>query len=791
MALALAALIVSALAVPAAGAAPANYKASSAGGGVVFFTTTEQLVSGDTDGRQDVYVRSFDSGVGDYVTRQVSTGPIGGNDAFGALFERASADGSRAFFSTDERLVAADTDQSADLYLRDPGKGTTTLVSQGGSGCAPACGNGAPDVGFAGATADGAAAFFITEERLTAGDADGTVDIYERDLGAESTVLVSAGESSCAPGCGNDDLQVVPWGISPNGAKVFFTTAERLSGADEDSAADIYARDLAAADTALVSQGDPSCTPGCGNSGAVPVFRGSSADGSRVFFTTDEPLAPGDEDTATDVYARDLPGGPTTLVSAGQAPELTANFAAASTDGSRVFFTTTEQLVGGDTNGATDVYTWSGGGPSLVTSGACTQGVGCGSTFNAITSGGETIVFTTTESLVGGDEDTSADVYAQDVEAGTPTLASRGAASCAPGCGNGAVAAIFNAISSDAAKILFTTAEQLAGQDLDPDTDVYLHDTAVAETTLSSPAGVCPFAEGCDVVFSGASGDGGHVFFQTGERLTVEDVDSESDVYERSEGETRIVSSGNSAVLGPATPVLEGTDPPSPGESTTPAILGQADPNTSIKIYETPDCSGAPVATGSSLELGGAGIAVSVAAGSTTSFRATATDGAGDTSACSGAVSYRQEIPPPPPPPPPPPDPEGESGTGGDTGGASGGASGGAPVKTHSGGIAYVTPATRITFGPSFKTRRRRAVFRFTDSTGQPGTRFICKLDRRRWRSCSSPKRLKRFRRGRHVFKVKAVNAAGAWEARPVKRRFKLVRRSKRPHHRGAGRGRR
>ena len=55
--------------------------------------------------------------------------------------------------------------------------------------------------------------------------------------------------------------------------------------------------------------------------------------------------------------------------------------------------------------------------------------------------------------------------------------------------------------------------------------------------------------------------------------------------------------------------------------------------------------------------------------------------------------------------------------------------------KTHSGGIVYVTPETRITFGPGLQDAARAAVFRFTDSTGQPGTSFLCKVDRRSWRA--------------------------------------------------------
>lgn len=90
-------------------------------------------------------------------------------------------------------------------------------------------------------------------------------------------------------------------------------------------------------------------------------------------------------------------------------------------------------------------------------------------------------------------------------------------------------------------------------------------------------------------------------------------------------------------------------------------------------------------------------------------------------------------------------------------------------------GLVYVVPHTRITFAPASKTRARRPIFRFTDSTGQEGTSFRCKVDRGGWRYCGSPLKLKRLNLGQHVFQVKAFNAIGAAEPAPVKRKFKVV----------------
>src|SRR5918996_5996724 len=117
---AFAALLVAAVAAPAANAADARYEDASADGSVVFFTTTDQMVTGDTDSRRDLFERSKDAAAGgEYVTRLVSVGPTGGNQAHDANFAAVSPDGTRAFFSTKESLVPGDTDQSTDVYMRN------------------------------------------------------------------------------------------------------------------------------------------------------------------------------------------------------------------------------------------------------------------------------------------------------------------------------------------------------------------------------------------------------------------------------------------------------------------------------------------------------------------------------------------------------------------------------------------------------------------------------------------------------------------------------------------------
>jgi Tol biopolymer transport system component len=771
---------------PAANATPASYRGSSADGKVVFFETDEQVVPGDTDTKRDVYERSYDAelGIESYVTRAVSIGPTGGNDAYNAQFDKASASGNIVFFSTEEALVEADTDHRSDVYERNLATGTTTLVSVGEAACAPICGSGPADANFAAANSDGTRVFFVTEERLTAADTDSAVDVYVRDLSDETTELVSTGSASCAPACGNGPFNIALRGISADGTHAFFTTEEQLSAADTDSTVDVYSHDLGSGTTTLVSQGGEGCAPVCGNGGSVPVFEGSSEDGLRVFFSTDEALVGADQDTATDVYARDLPNGPTILISGGTSSTEPVSFAAASADGTHVFFTTAESLLPEDEDSFNDVYEWSGGTLSLITPAECTSN--CGASFDAVSADSEAVVFSTPEQLSPGDTDSSVDIYTQQVGGGEPVLVSRGTGCGA--CGNGSADARFKRASADASRVVFTSSEVLSPEDGDSEDDIYARDIPDEETNLitTSPS-FCPLKKGnCGATFADVSSEGDRVFFTTVERFTLEDGDNETDVYERSLGTTpskdvtRLVSTGNSPdlELGPPAPKLEGTNPPSPAASTAPKIFGEAKAESTVKLYANSNCSGEPVAHGSAAQLASPGIAVVVGVGETARFWATA-EAEGFVSLCGSPISYTQENAP---------SGGGEEGGGGGggggsggggPGGGSGGSGGGGKAKgSGSGGgepIAYVTPHTRITFAPASKTRNRNPVFRFTDSTGQSGTRFRCKVDHHPWKRCSSPLRLKKLGRGRHTLAVRATNAIGADEPRPTSRRFKVV----------------
>jgi len=759
-------------------AAPASYDGISADGSVAVFSTTEKMVPGDTDNEEDVYVRAFDENLGEYITREVSIGPKGGNDTLPAHFDGISADGNEVFFSTRESLVAEDTDHKEDVYVRILSENRTVLASQGDPSCAAeGCGNGETDSSFAfgGVPAAGGKVFFTTSEQLNSADEDNSLDIYVRDLEAGTTELVSAGDSSCTVGsCGNGTQAASFRGTDEAGDKAYFVTTESLAEGDADGEeSDIYERDLTTGRTYLVSvPGNcPSTLPAGQN--CEPSFGGASPDGSHVFFETNERISGEDEDNSQDVYG--WSGGAPVLESIGPDGgngESIVTYAGTSGNGSTVYFQTSERLnTTEDTDSAEDVYQRSGGVTSLVSTGEEGKGNGgATATFSwaSTAPGPQVAVFRTGEQLTSEDEDNSQDVYER--SGGVTKLVSIG-----PAGGNGEVDASFAGASEDGSKIFFVTTESLVPQDTDSSLDVYMRS---GETTTLVSTGQINGNGEFPAALHGVSADGSKAFFTSQERLTEGDVDTETDVYGWTEGaSTLLVSAKNGLPIGPPPPTLEKTNPGSPNPSTTPAIVGQATAGALIRVYKTSDCSGEVVAQGAAEELASPGLTVTVpvAPGSTTNYRATA-EAEGIVSSCSNAVTYRQEDPPPPPP-----GEEGGGGGGGSGGSAGGGsASGGGGSGAGSGavvrnGIVYVTPLPRITFGPASKTRLRRPVFRFTDSTEQPGTKFFCRVDRKAWKACTSPTKLKKVKLGRHTFSVKAVNAVGMPSASPVKRQFKVV----------------
>ena len=151
----------------------------------------------------------------------------------------ASADGSRVFLRTVEQLVLEDDDNSNDIY--ELSGGTYKLISdQTQAGADPD-----ESAGFAGASTDGSIVYWRTGEALTADDGDASLDLYRRAAG--TTSLVSDRVQADPDAAADVSLPTV----TPDGSRIYFTTAEPLVDDDDDTADDLYERTTAG--TTLIS----------------------------------------------------------------------------------------------------------------------------------------------------------------------------------------------------------------------------------------------------------------------------------------------------------------------------------------------------------------------------------------------------------------------------------------------------------------------------------------------------------------------------------------------------------
>lgn len=83
-------------------------------------------------------------------------------------------------------------------------------------------------------------------------------------------------------------------------------------------------------------------------------------------------------------------------------------------------------------------------------------------------------------------------------------------------------------------------------------------------------------------------------------------------------------------------------------------------------------------------------------------------------------------------------------------------------------------PKTKVTKKPPTSTTKRKAKIRFTSN--EAGSTFQCKVDRKRWKPCSSPLTLKNLKVGKHQVQIRAIDVAGNVETSRAKVRWRVRR---------------
>jgi Tol biopolymer transport system component len=144
---------------------------------IAFDSVASNLVVSDTNGMSDVFVHDRTTGI----TERVSVDSSGTEAAWGGTVPWISADGRTvAFQSYADDLVAGDTNSIDDVFVHDLSSGRTERVSVDSFGVQ---GNGfSYSWGGGGVSADGSlVVFYSASSNLVAGDTNGAWDVFVRE----------------------------------------------------------------------------------------------------------------------------------------------------------------------------------------------------------------------------------------------------------------------------------------------------------------------------------------------------------------------------------------------------------------------------------------------------------------------------------------------------------------------------------------------------------------------------------------------------------------------------------
>ena len=355
-------------------------RVSSDGNRVAFVSTATNLVTGDTNGADDVFVR--DRQAGTTVRASVSSS---GTQANGhSYWSVMSADGNCVVFeSTASNLVSSDTNGASDVFVRELATATTTRVSVATAGVQANDDSNLPSL-----SGDGRYVVFASSAtNLVVNDTNGVRDVFVHDRQSGSTVRVSVDSSGATANAASCIGGQSP-AISLDGRYAAFSSAaSNLVAGDGNGLIDVFVHDLLLGATTRVSVDSLGA-----QANGVSYFPCVSGDGRFVgFSSTATNLVAGDTNGAIDVFVHDRQTGQTTRASVTAAGAQATGSSSASLpssisgDGRSIGFDSgAANLVLGDTNATWDIFVrdaWPAG--PLVYCTSSTTANGCTASISA------------------------------------------------------------------------------------------------------------------------------------------------------------------------------------------------------------------------------------------------------------------------------------------------------------------------------------------------------------------------------------------------------------------------
>jgi len=279
------------------------YDMSDDGRYIVFSSDADNLVVGDTNLANDVFVHDRTTGV----TTRVSVDSTGNQSNAGLANPSGcaiSGDGRYvAFSSLADNLVPGDTNNAADVFLHDRITGTTTRVSVPHIG-----GQSNGDSTDPVLSTNGRAIAFLSEaSNLVAGDSNDVRDVFIRRLGIISSTTSRVSISSAGVQANVDS----DWpSMSGDGRYIsFVSAADNLVPSDTNVERDVFVRDTVKSMTRRISKGINGMEADGGSRRSA-----LSKNGRYIAYSSD----------ATNIVTEDLNGTTDTFVRAVQEVDVTS-----------------------------------------------------------------------------------------------------------------------------------------------------------------------------------------------------------------------------------------------------------------------------------------------------------------------------------------------------------------------------------------------------------------------------------------------------------------------------------
>lgn len=276
---------------------------------VVFTSTADNLVADDTNDRSDVFVRDRVRGITAAVSVSPAGVPVRGTSSGAAISE----DGRYvAFTSTADRLVRRDTNKVADVFVRDLVAGKTSRVSVSSGGRQQNRAVAKPFSPVSDISRDGRYVVFDSDATsLVRGDRNRHTDVFRHDRKRRTTTRVSL--ATTGQEADNDSFSPA---MSGDGRYVTFESfAENLTPG-KSPREDVFVRDIKRRHTVMAtvsSRGKPRASEHVRQLLQRPSI---SDDGAIVgFVSTATNLVAKDRNKAQDVFLRRLTPAPTAVAS--------------------------------------------------------------------------------------------------------------------------------------------------------------------------------------------------------------------------------------------------------------------------------------------------------------------------------------------------------------------------------------------------------------------------------------------------------------------------------------------